>query len=97
MFDVVASNVATSLASIDSDLRLHGASVGSHGIPFDLSPWLYRGGASINRMKVHEYIRTGALGFPLTERRKLIERLQEVLQADVTAGRSISTLKKSGA
>lgn len=94
MLDVVASNVDTPPAPIDSDLRLHGASVGSHGIPFDLSPWLYRGGASTNRLKVVECIRTGALGYPLAERRKLIERLQEVLQADVTAGRSIYTLRK---
>lgn len=70
------------------DLTLPEIATGSHGSVWDLKPWLYFGGAGINRRLVDGCIKKGNLGDPLLERLDLVDKIHERLKTLLIMGRS---------
>lgn len=61
------------------DLSFPGVSFGPKETPWDLRPWLYRGGAEAHVNKVASLIEAGKLGRPLVERIELVRLIRESL------------------
>jgi len=61
------------------DLRFPGVKFGPHETPWDLRPWLYKGGAEVHAKEVAPLIEAGKLGRPLLERIELVLLLRENL------------------
>lgn len=61
------------------DLSFPGVSFGPKETPWDLRPWLYRGGAKTPLRKVAVSIKAGELGRPLVERIELVRLIRESL------------------
>ena len=61
------------------DLTFPGVSFGPQEIPWNLRPWLFRGGAEAPVREVASLIDAGKLGRPLLERIELVRLIRESL------------------
>lgn len=61
------------------DLTFPGVDFGPQEIPWNLGPWLYRGGAQAPVREVATMIEAGKLGRPMIERIELVRLIREVL------------------
>lgn len=66
---------------------------GTHETPWDLRPFLYRGGAGANTKLVEKQIAQGTLGPPLLDRLPLVEKLHEHIEGKLAGGGSRNTAK----
>lgn len=73
------------------DLRFPMLQYGRTQTPWDLSPFLYRGGASIRVDRAEGVIRRGELGGYLKERVPLVLKIHALLSNDLVEGRSRSS------
>lgn len=75
------------------DLTFPGLSFGPLEIPWDLRPWLYRGGAQTPAWEVATIIKSGRLGHPLVERIELVRQIHQVLLSKVDGSSRRSTVR----
>lgn len=73
------------------DLTFPEVRFGANEIPWDLRPWLYRGGAQAPAKEVVSMIEAGKLGLPLVERIELVHLIREYLLNYVESGRQRET------
>ncbi len=75
------------------DLTFPNLRFGPHEFPWDLRPWLYKGGAQAHRRDVATMINSGNLGHALVERVELVRRIHEVFQDYLEGGGRRSTVE----
>lgn len=74
------------------DLTFPGVSFSPLEVPWDLRPWLYRGGAKANAKEVSTLIENEKLGRPLNERIELVRSIHEALLNSLGRGETRSTV-----
>ena len=79
--------------SCEIDLSFPMLEYGTTETPWDLTPFLFRGGASARVKRVARQISQGELGYILTERIELVTQLHEQLVADLAGGGSRFSVK----
>lgn len=77
------------------DLSFPGVRLGPQEIPWDLRPWLYRGGAQAPVRQVASLIKSGMLGQPLVDRIELVSRIHEALLDYLLTGGRIETVRST--
>ena len=75
------------------DLTFPGVNFGAQEIPWDLRPWLYRGGAQVHVKEVASMIEAGKLGSPMVERIELVRLIREFLLNYLESGGRRETAK----